>query len=138
MSIRDILTWVQFINTCSKTVDMEVAMETGDTYRNQLDTAVAYIHGACLVFLDGLGAGKSIDVDIWSKIRKYDNLRTISRICMKLFFIISQVCWCFVGLPLKKLIILPQRVHNVAGLGNGHVITPNIWNKLFHSLYRLQ
>ena len=56
MSIRDILSWVQFINTCSKTVDLD-QMDTGFTY-NQLEPAVAYIHGACLVFLDGLGAGE--------------------------------------------------------------------------------
>ena len=56
VSIRDILSWVQFINTCSKTVDLD-QMDTGFTY-NQLEPAVAYIHGACLVFLDGLGAGE--------------------------------------------------------------------------------
>ena len=47
---------MRFINRCAKTIPDDVAMET-DTY-NQLDPAVAYIHGACLVFLDGLGAGK--------------------------------------------------------------------------------
>ncbi|KAL4232858.1 AAA ATPase midasin [Mactra antiquata] len=58
VSIRDILTWVQFINTCSKTMDTDVTMTTDDiTSSNQLDPALAYIHGACLVFLDGLGAG---------------------------------------------------------------------------------
>ena len=55
MSIRDILSWVQFINTCSKTLELD-QMETESRY-NQLEPAVAYIHGACLVFLDGLGAG---------------------------------------------------------------------------------
>ncbi|XP_052242535.1 midasin-like [Dreissena polymorpha] len=57
VSIRDILTWVQFINTCSRKVSSADAMETDDVTLNQLDPAVAYIHGACLVFLDGLGAG---------------------------------------------------------------------------------
>lgn len=33
-------------------------METQPGY-NQLEPAVALIHGACLVFLDSLGAGKS-------------------------------------------------------------------------------
>ena len=56
MSIRDILSWVQFINTCSKTVEVD-QMDTQSSY-NQLEPAVAYIHGACLVFLDGLGAGE--------------------------------------------------------------------------------
>ena len=32
-------------------------METEPGY-NQLEPAVAVIHGACLVFLDGLGAGE--------------------------------------------------------------------------------
>jgi midasin len=38
VSIRDILSWVQFINAVT-----------------QLDPASAYVHGACLVFLDSLG-----------------------------------------------------------------------------------
>ena len=58
MGIRDILTWVQFINTCSKTIDSDVAMKTDESPSNQLEPAVAYTHGAWLVFLDGLGAGR--------------------------------------------------------------------------------
>ncbi|XP_035663677.1 midasin-like [Branchiostoma floridae] len=62
VSIRDILSWVSFVNTCSATaVAMEtVAMETVamDTDTHQpLDPALAYIHGACLVYVDGLGSG---------------------------------------------------------------------------------
>ncbi|XP_033739322.1 midasin-like [Pecten maximus] len=56
VSIRDILSWVHFINTCSRTVDEE-GMETDDHCYNKLDPALAFIHGACLVFLDGLGSG---------------------------------------------------------------------------------
>ncbi|XP_057664406.1 midasin [Diorhabda carinulata] len=41
ISIRDILTWVNFINTCV----------------NKMDVAEAYLHGACLTFLDSLGSG---------------------------------------------------------------------------------
>lgn len=41
VSIRDILTWVSFINTCSEKVEV----------------SDAYIHGACLTFLDSLGSG---------------------------------------------------------------------------------
>ncbi|XP_078699924.1 midasin-like [Branchiostoma floridae x Branchiostoma belcheri] len=62
VSIRDILSWVSFINTCSgtsvamETVAMEtVAMETD--IHQPLDPALAYIHGACLVYVDGLGSG---------------------------------------------------------------------------------
>lgn len=55
VSIRDILSWVYFINTCSIKITPD-AMETEPEY-NQFEPAVALIHGACLVFLDGLGAG---------------------------------------------------------------------------------
>lgn len=41
ISIRDVLTWVQFINRC---VD-------------KMDVGEAYLHGACLTFLDSLGSG---------------------------------------------------------------------------------
>lgn len=44
LSIRDILSWVHFINK----VTLEQAC---------LDPGLAYIHGACLVLLDGLGSG---------------------------------------------------------------------------------
>ncbi|XP_069109146.1 midasin-like [Argopecten irradians] len=56
VSIRDILSWVHFINTCSRTLDEE-GMDTDDHCYNKLDPALAFIHGACLVFLDGLGSG---------------------------------------------------------------------------------
>ena len=61
VSVRDILCWVNFINSCSLTVkaDESVAMET-ETEHNLLDPAVSLIHGACLVFLDGLGAGENV------------------------------------------------------------------------------
>ncbi|XP_056015325.1 midasin-like isoform X2 [Ostrea edulis] len=57
VSIRDILSWVNFINTCSIKITPD-AMETEPEY-NQFEPAVALIHGACLVFLDGLGAGNT-------------------------------------------------------------------------------
>ncbi|KAF2362034.1 ATPase dynein-related AAA domain [Trinorchestia longiramus] len=46
VSIRDIISWVQFIN--------KVTVAPGD---EELDVGLAYIHGACLVLLDGLGSG---------------------------------------------------------------------------------
>ena len=43
LSIRDIISWVQFINKV--------------TDDGSVDIGLAYIHGACLVLLDGLGSG---------------------------------------------------------------------------------
>ena len=72
MSIRDILTWVYFINTltCGRSdtevldsamdiADVGVEMDTNATSKGRkLSLASSYIHGACMVFLDGLGAGE--------------------------------------------------------------------------------
>lgn len=41
ISVRDILTWVGFLNSCTEMVDI----------------TEAYVHGACLTFLDSLGSG---------------------------------------------------------------------------------
>ncbi|XP_022106859.1 midasin-like [Acanthaster planci] len=48
VSIRDILSWVSFINSCC---------DGSVRDRDCLDAALAYVHGACMVFLDGLGSG---------------------------------------------------------------------------------
>ncbi|XP_032235337.2 midasin-like isoform X2 [Nematostella vectensis] len=74
-SIRDLLSWVSFINTCCSSlqstihpegtvsedhmeIDGHVSIQS-QPIRSVLDPPTAYIHGACLVFLDSLGAGVS-------------------------------------------------------------------------------
>ena len=46
-SMRDLMTWVQFINACSE----------------RMDPLLAYAHGAELVLLDGLGLGAGVPVE---------------------------------------------------------------------------
>jgi midasin len=46
VSLRDILSWVGFMN---ETVQM-----------NLLGAPISFVHGACLVLLDGLGVGSSV------------------------------------------------------------------------------
>ena len=57
VSIRDLLSWVHFINMTTQTADPECEMEDSDLQPAKLEVAVAYIHGACMVFLDALGSG---------------------------------------------------------------------------------
>ncbi|XP_045137299.1 midasin-like isoform X1 [Portunus trituberculatus] len=58
LSIRDILFWVSFIN--------KVTLQP-----TSLDPGLAYIHGACLVLLDGLGSGLTgSGVAGWKQLRK--------------------------------------------------------------------
>ncbi|KAI0224026.1 Midasin [Lamellibrachia satsuma] len=59
VSIRDLLSWVNFVNVTSKTVDSDGddKMEADTTGSSRLEPAVAYVHGACMTFLDALGSG---------------------------------------------------------------------------------
>ncbi|KAM8954164.1 midasin [Pelodytes ibericus] len=52
-SIRDILSWVNFMNVTTEVKDLEEA----DLSQSPLDATTAFIHAACLVYIDGLGSG---------------------------------------------------------------------------------
>lgn len=56
VSTRDLLSWINFIDTCSMSATHQ---DTDNNVGNKvlLPPALAYIHGACLVFLDALGSG---------------------------------------------------------------------------------
>lgn len=55
VSIRDLLSWVHFINTCCQST----GHMTTPSHQPSLHPIIGYLHGACLVFLDALGAGLS-------------------------------------------------------------------------------
>lgn len=58
VSIRDIISWVQFINRVTA---------------GGMDLGLAYIHGACLVLLDGLGSGLT-----GTGLQGWQNLKNVS------------------------------------------------------------
>ncbi|XP_066110370.1 midasin isoform X3 [Saccopteryx bilineata] len=49
VSIRDILSWVNFMNT----MEEEAALKRPET----ISTVTAFVHAACLVYIDGIGSG---------------------------------------------------------------------------------
>ncbi|KAJ1058574.1 hypothetical protein K5549_008694 [Capra hircus] len=49
VSIRDILSWVNFMNTMGE----EAALERQET----ISTVTSFVHAACLVYIDGIGSG---------------------------------------------------------------------------------
>uniref|UniRef100_A0A8C1Z8S6 Midasin n=1 Tax=Cyprinus carpio TaxID=7962 RepID=A0A8C1Z8S6_CYPCA len=49
LSVRDILSWVNFMNT-----------EEEPEWDLRLDTVTAFIHAACLVYVDGIGSGTTV------------------------------------------------------------------------------
>ncbi|CAL8311820.1 unnamed protein product [Lota lota] len=66
LSVRDILSWVNFLNTvCERDEDGFMtmgAMEDEDEveWDLRLDTVTAFIHAACLVYVDALGSGTTV------------------------------------------------------------------------------
>ncbi len=62
ISVRDILSWVNFMNTvCERDEDGFMTMgeleEEEPEWDLRLDTVAAFIHAACLVYVDGIGSG---------------------------------------------------------------------------------
>lgn len=65
LSVRDVLSWVYFLNTvCERDEDGFMTMgaleeDEEAEWNLRLDTVTAFIHAACLVYVDGIGSGKS-------------------------------------------------------------------------------
>lgn len=63
LSVRDVLSWVNFLNAvCERDEDGFMTMgaledEEEAEWDLRLDTVTAFIHAACLVYVDGLGSG---------------------------------------------------------------------------------
>ncbi|XP_041950170.1 midasin [Alosa sapidissima] len=66
LSVRDILSWVNFLNqVCER--DADGFMTMGDDEEEEevewdlrLNTVTAFIHAACLVYVDGIGSGTTV------------------------------------------------------------------------------
>jgi len=55
VSIRDLLAWVEFICCTTNDSEREVVSESLVTHSvKRLDLSAAYVHGACIVFVDAL------------------------------------------------------------------------------------
>ncbi|KAM7394956.1 hypothetical protein PAMA_006612 [Pampus argenteus] len=66
LSVRDILSWVNFLNAvCERDEDSFMTMgaledEEEAEWDLRLDTVTAFIHAACLVYIDGIGSGTTV------------------------------------------------------------------------------
>lgn len=60
LSVRDILAWVNFMNVMAEN---ESSSAKGCSHRN-ISPWMSFIHAACLVYIDGIGSGKS-SVLVW-------------------------------------------------------------------------
>lgn len=64
LSVRDILSWVDFLNmVCERDESRDensflaLAEAEEPEWDQRLDTVTAFIHAACLVYVDGIGSG---------------------------------------------------------------------------------
>ncbi|KAM4522940.1 midasin [Odontesthes bonariensis] len=66
LSVRDILSWVNFLNAvCERDEDGFMTMgaledEEEAEWDLRLDTVTAFVHAACLVYIDGIGSGTTV------------------------------------------------------------------------------
>ncbi|XP_058470371.1 midasin [Solea solea] len=80
LSVRDILSWVNFLNTvCERDEDGFMTMgamedEEEAEWDLRLDTVTAFIHAACLVYVDGIGSGTTVS--------SADNALLARRLCL--------------------------------------------------------
>ncbi|XP_035472851.1 midasin isoform X1 [Scophthalmus maximus] len=80
LSVRDILSWVYFLNTvCERDEDGFMTMgaledEEEAEWDLRLDTVTAFIHAACLVYVDGIGSGTTVS--------SADNALVARRLCL--------------------------------------------------------
>ncbi|XP_072912476.1 midasin [Hemitrygon akajei] len=58
LSIRDILSWVNFMNVTTERVTSDVDLDDRTTFN--LDPVTAFIHAACLICIDGIGSGSTV------------------------------------------------------------------------------
>ncbi|KAI3364212.1 hypothetical protein L3Q82_010816 [Scortum barcoo] len=80
LSVRDILSWVNFLNAvCERDEDGFMTMgaledEEEAEWDLRLDTVTAFIHAACLVYVDGIGSGTTVSCA--------DNALQARRLCL--------------------------------------------------------
>lgn len=80
LSVRDILSWVNFLNVvCERDEDGFMTMGAMDEdeeaeWNLRLDTVTAFIHAACLVYVDGIGSGTTVSSS--------DNALMARRLCL--------------------------------------------------------
>ncbi|XP_047429048.1 midasin isoform X2 [Mugil cephalus] len=81
LSVRDILSWVNFLNAvCERDEDGFMTMgaleeeEEEAEWDLRLDTVTAFIHAACLVYIDGIGSGTTVSCA--------DNAGLARRLCL--------------------------------------------------------
>lgn len=61
LSVRDVLSWVDFMNVMVEDEESNSARECSLLY---ISPMMSFIHAACLVYIDGIGSGNS-SVLVW-------------------------------------------------------------------------
>ncbi|XP_078798874.1 midasin isoform X2 [Oryzias latipes] len=118
LSVRDVLSWVNFLNAVSKR-DEDRLMTTepvGDEGTDlKLDSVTAFIHAACLVYIDSIGSGTTASCA--------DNALLARRLCLG-----------FLEQRLSKLTELDQRMLDALRVYDSRLPREPLWGEDFFGI----
>ncbi|XP_061668786.1 midasin isoform X2 [Syngnathoides biaculeatus] len=111
LSVRDILSWVNYLNVVCQRNDKK----SGTEWDLKQDTIHAIIHGACLVYIDGIGSGATVS---------RSNNATKAR----------EMCLGFLHKRLSKLNKPTQEIIHALGIYDTSLLGAPQWGKDFFGI----
>ncbi|XP_066547692.1 midasin isoform X2 [Amia ocellicauda] len=81
LSVRDILSWVNFMNLVCESNGVQL-MPTSADWDLKVDPVTAFVHAACLVYIDGIGSGTTFSAA--------ENALKVRRTCLD--FLCKKLC----------------------------------------------
>lgn len=65
LSIRDVLSWIDFMNTMAE----DELSDSSEEHRPfHISPVTSFVHAACLVYIDGIGSGMYSHFNAWQNI----------------------------------------------------------------------
>lgn len=148
LSVRDILSWVNFLNiVCERDEDGFMTMgamedEEEAEWDLRLDTVTAFIHAACLVYIDGIGSGKLslfLRICLWRELLNTCDLRlpflsgtTVS--CADNALLARRLCLGFLQQWLSKMTNLDQEMLDALRVYDSNVPREPQWGEDFFGI----
>ncbi|XP_077366934.1 midasin isoform X3 [Festucalex cinctus] len=111
ISVRDILSWVHYLNAVCKRDDNEGGAE----WDLKQDTVQALIHAACLVYIDGIGSGTTVSSS--------NNVITARKMCLD-----------FLHKRLSKMIERDQETLDTLRIYDNSLLREPQWGKDFFGI----
>ncbi|XP_035384712.1 midasin isoform X1 [Electrophorus electricus] len=122
LSIRDILSWVDFLNAvCERDEDRDDNgfLALGDVEEPEwdlrLDTVTAFVHAACLVYVDGIGSGTTA-------------------LAAESAAVARRACLAFLEAELRKVTPLDEKMHEALRVYDASLLREPRWGEDFFGI----